>query len=123
MRKREDRRYPLAVEAGWAILQKHYGYEDNEEVRDNTGLVRREGPDLWTYDKKVAITIGTLREDVLLRYLRHFDEVVHLPLPTEGVDAEPTHLRVFTTNRARAFDKKNFTIWGDGLLKGRTERE
>jgi hypothetical protein len=124
MRKKDDPRYPVAVEAGWAIIQKHYGYTNNEDIQDNSNVVRREGPDLWARDKKVAIAIGLLREETLRRYLTHFEEVVHLPLPpVDDLMCEPTHFRVFKRNIAQVFDKKNFVVWGDSLIRGRVARD
>ena len=123
MRKKRDSRYPYAVEAGWAILQKHFGYEDNDDVQDNTNIKRRDGPDLWARDKKVAIVIGVLREETLRRYLQHFEQVVHLPLPHKSdLSTEPTHFRMFTTSKARVFDKQNMKVWGDSLIRGRVPR-
>lgn len=116
-----DPRYGAAVEEAWSILHRDYGITD-EFVNERIAEDFRE-PDLWSTDKRVAVALGVLREDTLLDFLTHFEEVVHLPFPTDA-NTEPTVYRVFKRIKMIAPDERisKPTVWGDSLIHGRSTR-
>lgn len=129
MRKTRDSRYNSALEWAWGVLHFDYGITDEFIVeRSWTGRMNRiMEPDLWSADKRVAVALGVLREDTLREYLKHFEEVVHLPFPAEfGFDCgAPTHYRVFRKSKAVTpleDGQHHFNIWGDSLIHGRSLR-
>jgi len=124
MRKKEDERYFHALEVGWSILSKHYGLNEEtatEEVFKNRYKAK---PDIWANNKSVCVVIGVLREDTLRVYLKHFQEVVHLPYPKtfDGDLDEPTCFRCFKRSRARSVLDSRVVSWGDSLIHGRSLR-